>query len=505
MPLDTSIIRQATFQPIQFKAPDRVNMLLQAAQAAQAVQGLEAGREERQARLAGRERAAQTQAALQEARKLGHTDEGMLAMSDALIGSGVPDLVNKGITLRESLREAAEYRRAFGGGGAPAGAAAMPAPAGAVATPAPAGVGAPQLTSGVNERGLAFPTTREEADRRWAESQAGAPLPPAMSPVQPLQSIMPPAAAAAAPANAMAPSAPAANRLAAPAAGGDFLASATAAVDPSAQERARLAQLLQHPQKSIRETAAASLSALPGITEEQKKYLTAVRQGFRGTLMDYQTTLRKAGATSLTQKLEGREQAAKGELNVAQYKDIVTAANVARRTLPALETQQRVLDEGFRTGFGTEAQKVGASVLSALGVPEAEKFASNAQVFISAMNQAVLQRQLEQKGTQTAADAQRITATGAQLGNTVEANKFIIAVAKAQLKRDIQQRQFWDSYWNKNKTYEGVESAWESDVGGKSLFDSPELRQYASVSAPTAPQTSPRPSGGVDRANPLLR
>jgi hypothetical protein len=41
MPLDTSIIRQATFQPIQFKSPDRVNMLLQAAQAANQLQELQ--------------------------------------------------------------------------------------------------------------------------------------------------------------------------------------------------------------------------------------------------------------------------------------------------------------------------------------------------------------------------------------------------------------------------------------------------------------------------------
>lgn len=44
MPLDTSIIRQATFQPIQFKAPDRVNMLLQAAQAANQLEALQASR-----------------------------------------------------------------------------------------------------------------------------------------------------------------------------------------------------------------------------------------------------------------------------------------------------------------------------------------------------------------------------------------------------------------------------------------------------------------------------
>jgi hypothetical protein len=47
MPLDTSIIRQATFQPIQFKSPDRVNMLLQAAQAANQLQELQAAPQRR--------------------------------------------------------------------------------------------------------------------------------------------------------------------------------------------------------------------------------------------------------------------------------------------------------------------------------------------------------------------------------------------------------------------------------------------------------------------------
>jgi hypothetical protein len=392
MPLDTSIIRQATFQPIQFKSPDRVNMLLQAAQAAQAVQGLEAGREERQARLAGQQRATQTQAALQEARKLGYTDEAMLSMSDALIGSDVPDLVNKGIALRESLREAAEYRRAFGGGGAPAGAAAMPAPAGAVATPAPVGVGAPQLTSGVNERGLAFPTTREEADRRWAEIQAGAPLPPAMSTVQPLQSIMTPAAAAAAPANAMAPSAPAANRLAAPPAEGDFLQTAEAAIDPNAPQRARLAQLLQHPQKNIREAAAASLGAMPGVTAEQKAYLTAVRQGFRGTMMEYQTALKKAGASSNTVKLPPQEGAFEAALGTGQAKKLLedkAVADDARDIIATVQQGRQLLQSGMITGFGAEFLTNVGAALNQAGINFAEDRVANTQAFAANMAQNV--------------------------------------------------------------------------------------------------------------------
>ena len=146
--------------------------------------------------------------------------------------------------------------------------------------------------------------------------------------------------------------------------------------------------------------------------------------------------------------------------------------------MPALETQAKILDSGFKTGFGTETQKAAASLLSALGVPEATKFATDAQTFLAATQQAVLQKQLEQKGPQTESDAKRITDTGAQLGNTVEANRFIVDVAKAQFKRDLNQRGFFDKWWAKNKTYEGAEDAWFNGEGGKSLFDAPELTKY---------------------------
>ena len=223
------------------------------------------------------------------------------------------------------------------------------------------------------------------------------------------------------------------------------------------------------------------------------------------------TTRPEPVQVNVNQPLERKEQQEKGALNVEQFKGIAAAANAATRTLSALETQERILNVGFQTGFGTDAKKVGASILSALGVPEAERFASNAETFLAAMNQSVLQRQLEQKGVQTQADAERITATGAQLGNTVQGNRFIIAVAKAQLKRDIAQRRFWEEYWRKNKTYEGAEDAWQAGAGGKSLFDAPELREFVrATTPPPAPQTggggAARPSGGgVDRNNPLLR
>jgi hypothetical protein len=87
-----------------------------------------------------------------------------------------------------------------------------------------------------------------------------------------------------------------------------------------------------------------------------------------------------------------------------------------------------------------------------------------------------LVKQLEQKGPQTESDAKRIDMVGAQLGKTTDANKFLLTIAKEQLKRDMEQRNFYDKWWKANKTYDGAEDAWYEGDGGKSLFDRPALK-----------------------------
>ena len=168
-----------------------------------------------------------------------------------------------------------------------------------------------------------------------------------------------------------------------------------------------------------------------------------------------------------------------GQFVVNQYKEVSARADVATRSLPALDINLKTLEKGFDTGFGTETIAAGAKVLAALGVQNAKDFATDAQTFLANANNAVLQKQLEQKGVQTAADADRITSTGAQLGNTKEANKFILSVAKAQLQRDIAQRKFYSDWRTENKTFRGAEDAWYAGPGGASLFDSPILKKYA--------------------------
>ncbi len=195
-----------------------------------------------------------------------------------------------------------------------------------------------------------------------------------------------------------------------------------------------------------------------------------------------------AARTNITNVQERAELAARGQMLVDAFKDVNNSAKVAARTLPALEANLATLDKGFKTGFGTEAQTAAASVLAALGVEKAKDFATNSQTFLANASQAVLQRQLEQKGPQTEADAQRITQTGAQLGNTPDANRFLLDVAREQLKRDVEQRDFYSRWFTENKTYDGAEDAWFTGEGSKSLFERPVLKKYANPSqAPSAP------------------
>jgi len=254
--------------------------------------------------------------------------------------------------------------------------------------------------------------------------------------------------------------------------------------DPNASKEAkdaatkRIAKLVDIPAKSV-----------DGAIERYE--YAKNNSGYKGSFTDFivLSTPKTNIRVDAGQKAEDVEF---GQYVVNQYKEISTRADVATRSLPALDTNLKTLDKGFDTGFGTETIAAGAKVLAALGVQNAAQFATDSQTFLANANSAVLQKQLEQKGVQTAADADRITSTGAQLGNTKEANKFILSVAKAQLQRDIAQRKFYSEWRDENKTFKGAEDAWYAGPGNASLFDSPILKQYAE---PVAGQSEARKVG----------
>jgi hypothetical protein len=200
------------------------------------------------------------------------------------------------------------------------------------------------------------------------------------------------------------------------------------------------------------------------------------------------TQIARAGAPTITNVAEKAEAGEFGKFLVNEFGDISKSANLAVKTMPAIETNLGILNKGFDTGFGTETKAAGAKVLSALGVPNAEKFAANAEIFQAKAAETVLQKQLEQKGPQTQSDRELIEKTGAQLGTTTQGNRFLLTVAKEQLQRDIDQRDFYRNWREKTGSFNGAESAWYAGEGGKSLFERPALKKYT---APTRANASP--------------
>lgn len=193
--------------------------------------------------------------------------------------------------------------------------------------------------------------------------------------------------------------------------------------------------------------------------------------------------------TSITNVQEKAEAGKFGESLVADYTTIRDRAESGRRFLTTIDQAQRALDAGLRTGFGAEAVKQGARFLAALGEPEAEKKAANAELFLAAAKENVLRRQIEQKGPQTESDAARIEETFISLGTTPRANQFMLDVAREQIKRDGEQQRFYAKWRRDNGTFDGAEEAWLDAEGGRSIFDRPALKKYATPgkAAPPVP------------------
>jgi NADH dehydrogenase/NADH:ubiquinone oxidoreductase subunit G len=216
-----------------------------------------------------------------------------------------------------------------------------------------------------------------------------------------------------------------------------------------------------------------------------------------------------APVVNVTNVQEKAEAGEFGKFLVKDYENISKRAEVAQKSLSAIDANLNILNKGFETGFGTETKAAAAKVLSALGVEKANMFATNAQVFEAKAAEAILETLRQQLGPQTDADAKRVTLTGAQLANTTNSNKFLLDVAKVTNKRELEQRNFYNNWRKTNGSFDGAEEAWIAGEGGKSIFDRPELKKYVSstldapatqiptTNASVAPTARPIPPAAV--------
>jgi hypothetical protein len=233
------------------------------------------------------------------------------------------------------------------------------------------------------------------------------------------------------------------------------------------------------------------------------------RRAIYQSQINKETTHAPRAVTTVINTQEKAEAGEFGKFLVKDYENISKRAEVAQKSLSAIDANLNILNKGFETGFGTETKAAAAKVLSALGVEKANMFATNAQVFEAKAAEAILETLRQQLGPQTDADAKRVTLTGAQLANTTNSNKFLLDVAKVTNKRELEQRNFYNNWRKTNGSFDGAEEAWIAGEGGKSIFDRPELKKYVSstldapatqiptTNASVAPTARPIPPAAV--------
>ena len=146
------------------------------------------------------------------------------------------------------------------------------------------------------------------------------------------------------------------------------------------------------------------------------------------------------------------------------------------------QTAQKTLDSvavlrntDLQTGFGTETKANIANMLAAAGVKDAEKFATNAQIFQKESSKALLDRLASQKGTQTDRDAITGRETFVALSDTPQAKDFTLDLAQAMAQQDQRKAAYFQKASDMPQMHKGklgtISTEWSKIEG--SVFDMP--------------------------------
>ena len=168
------------------------------------------------------------------------------------------------------------------------------------------------------------------------------------------------------------------------------------------------------------------------------------------------------------------------ELNLNWIKTQLEPAQAAGESAQKNMDSIRVLrGTNLDTGFGTDAKASAASLLAAFGVKDAEKFATNAQVFKTEISRKLMDTMAAQKGAQSEADFKNIKQTEATLANTPQANTFIFDLAEAKAMQDQRKA----AYFSKaaeipelRNNLPKITNEWRKVEG--SIFDFPTMQKY---------------------------
>jgi hypothetical protein len=122
-------------------------------------------------------------------------------------------------------------------------------------------------------------------------------------------------------------------------------------------------------------------------TAGMREYQEAVRQGFKGTFMEYKQALQPKPAQTVV-KLPEQEKAFEAKLGAEQAEKLVkdkAAAEDARSIVSTIEEGRRLLKSGIITGFGADFLTGLGAALNQAGISFAEDSVANTQAFTANM------------------------------------------------------------------------------------------------------------------------
>jgi hypothetical protein len=150
----------------------------------------------------------------------------------------------------------------------------------------------------------------------------------------------------------------------------------------------------------------------------------------------------------------------------------ITQGQTAKNTLDSVAVLRNT---NLQTGFGTETKANVANMLASFGVKDAEKFATNAQIFQKEGSKALLDRLASQKGPQTERDAITGRETFVTLSDTPQAKDFTLDLAQSMALQDQRKAGYFQKASDMPEAHKGklgtISGEWSKIEG--SVFDMP--------------------------------
>lgn len=236
----------------------------------------------------------------------------------------------------------------------------------------------------------------------------------------------------------------------------------------------------------------------PEPTGDQREYEMAKAQGFQGSFMDYQTALKKAGASSVNvdTKQESEYEKGRGKALSDEFGKIMTDAQASSNRIGQLKTLDALLsDPNVYTGAGAEAinalKRWGKSFL---GLDfEGVGAADTARRVTTEM---ALSLKSDLPGPMSNADRDFLQSIPPNIGDTAEGRKLLVELMGRKEQRKIEVAKLARQY---RAEHQGrLDDGWYealSQYNEANPMVTPDMIAAAQGAAKTAPQ--PAPTAGV--------